>query len=108
MQTLGLSSVLQLFDLNVKCAIDDITHIGMHNIVVKMAENQIKLTKYNSYKYNYQMVNNMVILQVVGELQFVSFEGKLSDIKFFCETFILNYVNNKVVVINYLLKCFTK
>lgn len=106
--TRGMSSVLHMFDNNVKCNLNGAEFTGMHNVLVKMSENGISRFLYNNISCVYQVLtNDTLLLHVTGFCQAVTHYNTFIEWKPFSEIFVLKcYVGNKGSVVNYVFKYF--
>jgi hypothetical protein len=91
--TSGWIKAMNLFEKNNIC-IYKRKHIGnSYDLLDNILFQQIKRANYNNLKVSWINLDNKITINVIGKIQFVSFNGTNSDIYFFSETFVINNIN---------------
>jgi len=103
--TKGFCRVSYLFDASAHCNYNGAEYIGLHNVLIAMANEGIMKLMHDRLTYSTSVIdNNTLIVQVTGLCQGITFWNLTTSVYQFAETFALKYVNGSIFVSNYLFK----
>jgi len=105
MSLTGLSKLLYLFHSQCKCTFITDEVIGEHNILIKLAENNVSRVLYDKLTGNVHPVdNNKIMINITGVWQAMTFQNQYTELKGFSETFVLEIQNQTAYVINHMFR----
>jgi len=106
MSVRGLSGLLDLFEQGIPCNFNGSEYTGMHNMVVRYAEEGISKLIYDKLTCIYQILtHDTLLVQVNGLAQGITFSNSLIDTKHFSETFVIkHFSDDKFRVVNYIFR----
>ena len=101
----GLVEILHIFDPMIQCNYLGIEFLGMQNVLIKMHTDGICKLQYDKLtQLSLQIDELTMMIQVCGLCQAVNFNGMLSNICIFNESFIIKFINGRFVVVGYIFK----
>lgn len=96
----GCVGVLNLFDQNACCNYDGIEYIGFYNVMTAMATEGILKTAYDKLTCTVLPINSeQISLQVIGQIQGVTFLGNTTPTYIFTEVFIITLKDPSVCIV---------
>ena len=105
MLTRGISGTLSLFKPTAICINNEVTYVGMYDLMSVLSTQGISKFLYNNLHFTPILLDsNNIMIQVTGQIQFMTFWNQLSQIKSFSETFILSFEQTKLLITKYILK----
>jgi hypothetical protein len=101
----GISGVLHLFDQNAICHYNGIESTGMYSVMTQLATENIHRFIYSGLNYTPTLINtDILMIQVSGNCQALTFSNQITNIYKFTETFILKFNEKHIIVVNYLFR----
>lgn len=90
----GWISTIYLFNQNCVCLFKNENVGNFHSMLNYLTKKNAKSANYGKISSKWVVVHDMLVINVFGRMQFVSFNKIFGNIYYFTETFILKYDDN--------------
>lgn len=102
----GISEVLWMFDQQALCTIDQFEMKNPYEMVLLYARSLLHRIDYHHISATSQTGNGMILVNVVGTMSPINYNGTIHKPIKFSDTFIMKQHGYNNIIINYVMKTF--